>query len=47
LATIVTGLIAKPCTAVIDAQLTLGGGATVTEQFNVPVFPALSVTVTV
>jgi hypothetical protein len=28
-------------------QVALGGGATVTEQFTVPVFPALSVTVTV
>jgi hypothetical protein len=45
--TIVTGVIAKPWTAVIATQVALTGGATVTEQFNVPVFPALSVTVTV
>ena len=44
---IVTGVIAIPCTATIDTQVALTGGATVTEQFSVPVCPAASVTVTV
>ena len=43
----VTGVMGKPCTAVIDTQLAVGGGFTVTEQFTVPLLPALSVTVTV
>ena len=47
LPTIVTGVIAKPWTAVIDTQVALTGGATVTEQFSVPVCPAASVIVTV
>ena len=48
LPTIVTGVIATFCTAVIATQLAVtGGGATVTEQFTVPVWPAASVTVTV
>jgi hypothetical protein len=38
---------ATPCTAVIARQLALTTGATVTEQFTVPVLPAESVTVTV
>ena len=32
---------------VIEVQFKVGGGATVTEQFKVPVLPALSVMVTV
>jgi hypothetical protein len=47
LPTIVTGVIAIPCTATIATHVALTGGATVTEQLTVPVFPALSVTVTV
>ena len=45
--TIVTGVIAIPCTATMDTQVALGGGAITSEQFNVPVFPALSVIVNV
>ncbi len=44
---IVTGVIATPWTAMMDTQVALTGGATVTEQFTVPVLPAESVTVTV
>jgi hypothetical protein len=36
-----------PCDALSVKQLALTGGATVTEQFTVPVCPAESVTVTV
>jgi hypothetical protein len=43
----VTGVIAMPWIALINTQLTLGGGFMETEQFTVPVLPALSVTVTV
>ncbi len=47
-AVIVTGVIVTPCTAVIVTQLAaIGGGATVTEQLNVPLLPPESVTVTV
>ena len=44
---IVTGVIATPCTAVMATHVALTGGATVTEQFTVPVCPPPSVTVTV
>src|SRR5581483_3082071 len=44
---ICTGVIATPCTAVIDTQVADTGGFTVTEQFTVPVLPFLSFTVTV
>ena len=44
---IVAGVMATPCTALIDTQVALTGGATVTEQFTVPVLPAESLTVTV
>jgi len=47
LPTIVTGVIGTPCTAVIETQLAVGGGFTVTEQWAVPVWPSLSVTATV
>jgi hypothetical protein len=47
LPTMVTGVIAVPCTAVIETHVALTGGATVTEQFTVPLLPAESVTVTV
>jgi hypothetical protein len=43
----VTGAMALFCTALITAQEALGAAATVTEQLNVPLFPAESVTVTV
>ena len=43
----VTGAIATPWIAVIVTQVEVTGGATLTEQFTVPVFPAESVTVTV
>jgi hypothetical protein len=47
LPTIVTGVIATPCTAVIATQSAVGGECTVTEQFTVPELPAESFTVTV
>jgi len=47
LAVIVTGVIATPWMAVIETQLAETGGSTVTEQLNVPLLPAESVTVTV
>ena len=47
LPTRVAGVMGLPWTALIDAQLALGAAFTVIEQFSVPVFPALSVMVTV
>src|SRR5581483_11425957 len=47
LAVIFTLVIAIPWTAVIDTQVAVTGGFTVTEQFTVPVLPSLSFTVTV
>ena len=47
LAVMVTGVIATPLTAVMVTQVADGSGFTVTEQFTVPVLPALSLIVTV
>jgi hypothetical protein len=44
---IVTGVTAAPCTAFKATHVADTGGLTVTEQFTVPVLPALSFTVTV